>query len=548
MRKCFGLFLLVVSLLCFFSFQESNGADSLGTSYVNSFDIYPREVKISDNPVDITFTLNFADANNESGSKILPLQKEPQALFRNTVPNSNQNIIVNFFKQKTNGVYVGSARIVNESYHGLWVLDNLRLTDRNMNILDLKNELEKDKFPMDFVVKQSGFRSIIFGSIGLGVLVLLIMSALYWWWSGGKWPNHIYRSDDSGASSASKAQLLLWTVVAIFSYTVIYADRVLNHNTFDVPTEIPSNLLVAMGLSAGTTLAAKVVSGTQIRSGKAQKQEEDSKGGILLNDDGEPDLSKIQMMAWTFLAVGVYLISVLKVISISFQVPDLPDINPTLLALMGIGEIAYVGKKAVTEDDPRAPRLSTISPERGSIGSEVILTGLNFGEEQGGSQILFDGKPIPEIPKNDWGNTQIKFKIPDEVAGEKMAPRKTEVSLMVKDKQSPNPKVLEVIDPEAPYLDGVDPSKGPVGSDVILTGLNFGDNQDTGQILIDGDSVEKSDITKWIDTEIRFKIPAEIAGTKLTPPPLKSKMINISLKVNGIESQNTKPFEVERDN
>ena len=113
MRKCFGLFLLVVSLLCFFSFQESNGADSLGTSYVNSFDIYPREVKISDNPVDITFTLNFADANNESGSKILPLQKEPQALFRNTVPNSNQNIIVNFTKQKKNGVYVGSARIVN---------------------------------------------------------------------------------------------------------------------------------------------------------------------------------------------------------------------------------------------------------------------------------------------------------------------------------------------------------------------------------------------------------------------------------------------------
>jgi hypothetical protein len=83
---------------------------------------------------------------------------------------------------------------------------------------------------------------------------------------------------------------------------------------------------------------------------------------------------------------------------------------------------------------------------------------------------------------------------------------------------------------------------------VILNGLNFGDNQDTGQILIDGDSVEKSDITKWIKTEIRFKIPAEIAGTKLTPPPLKSKMINISLKVNGIESQNTKPFEVERDN
>jgi hypothetical protein len=197
---------------------------------------------------------------------------------------------------------------------------------------------------------------------------------------------------------------------------------------------------------------------------------------------------------------------VLKVISISFQVPDLPDINPTLLALMGIGEIAYVGKKAVTEDDPRAPRLSTISPERGSIGSEVILTGLNFGEEQGGSQILFDGKPIPEIPKNDWGNTQIKFKIPDEVAGEKMAPRKTEVSLMVKDKQSPNPKVLEVIDPEAPYLDGVDPSKGPVGSDVILTGLKFGDNQDAGQILIDGDSVEKSDITKWIPKEIRFKM------------------------------------------
>ena len=56
--------------------------------------------------------------------------------------------------------------------------------------------------------------------------------------------------------STSKFQWWLWTVVVIFAYVAIYASRV-NLNHFEALSEIPQNVLIALGMSAGTMAVAK---------------------------------------------------------------------------------------------------------------------------------------------------------------------------------------------------------------------------------------------------------------------------------------------------
>jgi hypothetical protein len=539
--------ILLISFLCIFALQGPEVANGLDYGYVENFDIYPQELNIGNTPQTVTVSLHLV---NGSDYQILPLMEPPKALFKSTFPNSDQIVPVEF-KNVGNGIFKGTAKLNSKNDSGTWKLVDLRLTDFHGDVLDLRSELVKNNISTEFIVKQSGMGSKLVYVCGF--LVILFLGFLYIWWSGWQWPAQIYKGDD-GTTSASKLQLLIWTIVAIFSYSVIYADRVLNHNTFAPPSDIPSNLLLAMGLSVGTTLAAKFVTGTQVRSGKVNKQIMDNpKGGIFLNDDGEPDLSKIQMIAWTFVAVGIYLISVYEIINTNFLLPTLPDINPTLLALMGIGEMAYVGKKLVTIDDPNEPRFSTISPEVGSLDTLVTLTGLNFGEystkdgkyiNDATRKILIGNKPIDDptlSPDFEWSNTQIKFRIPQFVGGERMAPRDTEIGLIANDKRCSSTKSFKVIDPVNPYLYNINPSEGAAGSDVILTGIKFGY---LGQILIDDkplDSAASQEVA-WTTDRIDFKIPSSI---KLPLYGLRPKLIKIQIKsAAGIKSQNWVPFKV----
>lgn len=98
-----------------------------------------------------------------------------------------------------------------------------------------------------------------------------------------------------------------------------------------------------MGLSAGTAIASQSIS-KPIAADNA-----DIKGGILLDDAGNFDLGKIQMMAWTIIAAGAYLIAVYHNIFSGFTLPGLPDIDTSLLALMGIGDTTYLLKKKIDD-------------------------------------------------------------------------------------------------------------------------------------------------------------------------------------------------------
>ena len=282
---------------------------------------------------------------------------------------------------------------------------------------------------MELVVYVSGFVAL--------AMVWLLVRVL-----AGSWiPRQLVEGAD-GRPSTSKLQWFLWTVVVVFSYMAVYAARV-QKGHFEVITEIPANILIAMGLSLGTMTAAKGITVQYVAKGKVVKDKVDPKrdtkdaglSSVVRDDDKYLDLSKIQMMAWTLVAIGVYLIRVVH--EIGLDLPALPDIDAALMVLMGLGQGAYLGKKLVSTT---APRLNGLSPGSGKPGTEITITGASFGEKQNGSQITIDNNPYHPDPAPAWEDAQIKFTIPAKTLDNKeWSPgQRTQIGIIVSAQDSSN--------------------------------------------------------------------------------------------------------------
>jgi hypothetical protein len=218
--------------------------------------------------------------------------------------------------------------------------------------------------------------------------------------------------------STSKCQALIWTVVAIFGFVEVFLER-LWFGTSVADNSVPVNLLLAMGFSATTMAAAKGITVSYVANGLVNKSDPSAtpaqpavppgtwptrRGGLITDDDGIPDLTKIQMLAFTSIAVVVYFV---HLVLQSQEPAQLIDIEPSLMVLMGLSQGAYLGKKLTTTE---APKVTGISPPFGKPGDPIRLTGVNFGETQNGSVILLDQSPVPEVIS--WSDTRVEFKWP----------------------------------------------------------------------------------------------------------------------------------------
>lgn len=249
-----------------------------------------------------------------------------------------------------------------------------------------------------------------------------------------------------GRPSTSKLQWFLWTVVIIFSYTVIYSARAMKGH-FEPITDIPANLLIAMGLSITTTTAAKGITVAYVARGrvvktKASNRTDSPRGSIFQDDEGFPDLSKTQMVAWTLIANSIYLITIVH--QVRTDLPELPDIAPALMVLMGLGQGAYLGKKLITVS---VPRLTILSPSSGKPGDKIEIHGMSLGNRESG-QLLIDGYSFGDAV-TDWQDTLIRFTFPAKRPDGKDWPpgQKVSIGVVVNGKESANTLPFTVLAP-----------------------------------------------------------------------------------------------------
>jgi hypothetical protein len=247
--------------------------------------------------------------------------------------------------------------------------------------------------------------------IGLGVLALLW---LFVGVSGGTdgWKFWKLAEGADGKTSTSKFQWLVWLIAILFAYTVLWTLRA-STGDYGAITEIPANLLTVLGLSTVTAAAAKGITVGYLQSGRVSKEPSDgnaaggNKGGILADDSGFPELAKIQMTGFTFISVGIFLATLFHQIHTNPAQVDLPNIDSSLLVIMGLSQGGYVAKKLVSVATPAL--YAPPDPSPAAAGTNVTIRGASLGAAQGASQLLLDGFPIAV---GNWTDSAITFTVP----------------------------------------------------------------------------------------------------------------------------------------
>jgi len=202
-----------------------------------------------------------------------------------------------------------------------------------------------------------------------------------------------------GKLSVSKFQFLIWNATVVFSYIWIFSARYEANANLDGLT-IPHYVLYAMGFSIGTLALAKGITVSYLNAGRVSKPPDPTGSrltDLVAQDDGEtPDLVKSQMLLWTVIAVVVYMAETVKAVNAAATATALPNIDQTLMILMGLGQAAYLGNKLVSSD---VPILTSVSPAQAAPGDKITIAGNNLW---GIATAYFDEQQIDvqSVPKD----------------------------------------------------------------------------------------------------------------------------------------------------
>jgi hypothetical protein len=158
--------------------------------------------------------------------------------------------------------------------------------------------------------------------------------------------------------SNSKFQMALWFWVVLSTYlAAVWLRACWTHCIFLAGVGMPQNLLLLSGMSALTFGGAVGI--TAQKAADAKQVGNNIKdpaavapsffSNLIRNDYGEFDFGDFQMFVITLIAVATYLTLVFRflgTIEMASQV-SLPDVDTTILASFGLGQGAYLTKKAV---------------------------------------------------------------------------------------------------------------------------------------------------------------------------------------------------------
>ena len=298
---------------------------------------------------------------------------------------------------------------------------------------------------------------------------------------------------DAGRYSISKLQMLLWTGCFIFTFFVVLVSRVLNGNGF--VTELPEALLALMGISVTTFASAKaIVQGQQppqeISPEAAAKNEEtrptgteESKGGadLILDSQGNTDISRLQLLAWTIIGVGLYLFEVFTLLKTTNGVGmEIPDVNGTILALTIASSGGYLSKRLVWRK-PKSPVVRVELVEQPKGEQRLFLYGVNFGlysSDTGKNKIEIrkteddDFAPLNyDDTAKDWTDTLLRGKA---ALGEPALKAGDYIRVKVRLGGIDYPETTFKVFARRPSVHSIEPNEGKQGEVTVkISGKNF---------------------------------------------------------------------------
>jgi hypothetical protein len=158
------------------------------------------------------------------------------------------------------------------------------------------------------------------------------------------WPLMVFNGIDNRPST-SKFQFFFWTVLIVWAYVAVAFRQWLDAKLGTAGIDVPKNLLTVMGISVGATVGAKVIARND--QAKTRAAAPGSYASLVSDDNGMIALEKVQFLAWTLVAGGIFVSVVNSALSRVVTPTGLPDIDATLLTLTGISAGTYLAAKGV---------------------------------------------------------------------------------------------------------------------------------------------------------------------------------------------------------
>jgi len=163
------------------------------------------------------------------------------------------------------------------------------------------------------------------------------------------------------------------------------------------------------------------------------------------------------------------------------------------------------------------PAITGINPTSGPIGTNVIITGTNFGPTVGTIQsfVTFNGI---QTRASNWSDTSITAPVP---AGA------TTGSVLVNVGGVPSNGVVFTVTPP-PSITTLSPNFGPVGTSVTIAGANFGASQGTSTVTFNGTPATP---TSWNASSIVVPVPsgATTGNVVVTESGVPSNGVNFTV-------------------
>ena len=156
--------------------------------------------------------------------------------------------------------------------------------------------------------------------------------------------------------SNSQVQLVLWFTTIATVYLAAQFLRLRWDWGLAGGVDIPNNLLVLSGLSVLSFGGAKVITGQKVDNAeqaqgapvKVAAAHANLLTDLVQNDSGQSDFGDFQMILVTLAAIGIFGLSAFQFLGDLSLVNGvtLPDVDTTLLSAFGLGQGAYLLKKA----------------------------------------------------------------------------------------------------------------------------------------------------------------------------------------------------------
>lgn len=354
--------------------------------------------------------------------------------------------------------------------------------------------------------------ALALGALSAIALYLMVARAL----GKGSWGLIVGKD---GRLSLSLFQWFLWSAVVFIGFVAVVLRR-----DFDLGVTLTKNIFIAMGAASATAIVAKGITSSQVESARVSKSYRHAPrpADLFQDDDGKPELSRVQLFGWTIIGVATFLVLLARELATANA--DLPEIDDTLMVLMGLGQAAYVGKKLTLSS---SPRITAIAPLTAPVGTKVTLRGVSLGGTSGptsasnsgastvppaeadapGGLILIDGAPT-DIYAETWTSEKIEFVLPRRCSGRPAwADRHVaKVSIEIGGKSSNEIALIVLV----PALGAVHPPMSS-GEPFVLSGssLRWDDSGSVippaSRLIING-RPEGVTIHSWTAEKIRFSL------------------------------------------